>query len=144
MAMLWGRAVTWFAVVGVLAICAAPASLWVLAQQSASQSVGLTEEEAFELNGKIAIVFKEPVEVSVEQPGPVLRLTFVNTQFDQLTPAEQKAKAFAIARYAANNYAQARRIRGVIVQFVRQPLVPGLSDYPTTTSKYIFLRSQLR
>jgi hypothetical protein len=138
------QATTWLAVVSVVLISAAPASLWLMMHALATAPPGYSEEEAFELSGKIAIVFKEPAEVTMEQPGPVLRLTFFNSRFDPLSPDDQRAKARAIARFAVNNIPDARHVRGVVVQFAQQPMLPGLSDQPPTIRKYIFLRSQLR
>jgi hypothetical protein len=99
-------------------------------------------DDAFEATGKLSelalAVYDEVADIDVDESGPTLRVTFVNSAFNDMSERERAAKARQIARLLVRNYGGWRRIRVVAVAFV----AGGLGGHEAKT--YTFFRPSLR
>ncbi|BCX06122.1 MAG: hypothetical protein KatS3mg053_4060 [Candidatus Roseilinea sp.] len=128
----------------VCAACVAALSIAPLAWlQATDRSVTLEEGDAvWLLKAEIEATFGAPVELTLEDPGPVLRVTFTDARYLALSASHRHAKAREIARRMMWRYRGDRRVRGYIVEFAAAGMF-GLHSQEGMSS-FAFLRYQLR
>jgi hypothetical protein len=105
-------------------------------------SLPVAPADEFESLGRLSelalAVFDEVADVTLDESGPALRVTFVNSAFHLLSEREQAAKARQIARVLIRNYEGRHRIRIVVVEFAAGSVVA------LESKAYSFFRPSLR
>ncbi|MCS6846926.1 MAG: hypothetical protein RMN52_04335 [Anaerolineae bacterium] len=137
---MWSRGVAQVAFAAcVAALFIAPLTWLQVTDHSAKREEG---EAVWALKAEIEATFGSPVELTLEDPGPVLRVTFTDADYLTLSASRQHAKAREIARHMMWRYRGNRRVRGYIVEFTSMGLF-GLHSREEMRS-FAFLRYQLR
>jgi hypothetical protein len=95
-------------------------------------------DELGRLSDLVLTVHHAVPEMEIDETGPTLRVTFINSRFSLLDQAEQKAKARQIARLILRSYTGERWFRIVVIHFAAGPFgTHGVASHA-------FLRSSLR